>query len=317
MFEELRTRLEGCFYTVFTPFSENDDIDYEGLERYLTTLYTQGARRFYAMAYNSRYSQLKHKEIMELNEFCIRFLKKLDPQNIVIVGDPIHCSTSESVEFARHAKEVGADLISLIIREKYFTDDQILEHFAHVGNSTNMPILVHEMPFLSGYNGTQMHWPKSLMMSLPQIPQIIALKEDAKDFEITKTALELEPQIRIIIAGTKRSFLQYKDYGARCYLNGISIINAQIGERFWRAYKETDEDTLRFIVEKLESPFFDLCVAKYGWHRSNKALIQAAGLMHRRERMPLKHLSDQEFMLVKDVYERISQAWNEHFGELG
>lgn len=315
MFENLKDRLDGCFYTVFTPFSEDESVDYESLEKYLSTLYRQGARRFYAMAYNSRYSQLKHSEIMALNEFCIRFLKKLDPQNIVIVGDPIHCSTRETIEFTQHAKDTGADLVSLIVREKYFTDDQILDHFAHVGSATNMAILVHEMPFLSGYNGNQMHWPKSLMMSLPKIPQIIALKEDAKDFEITKTALELEPRIRVIIAGIKKSFLQYKPYGARAYLNGISIIDARIGETFWKAYEENDEETIQFILRELEAPFFELCAAKYGWHRTNKALIQAAGLMHRRDRMPLKHLSDEEFVLVQDVYAQIRQAWAVRCGD--
>lgn len=315
MFENLKNRLYGCFYTIFTPFSADESIDYASLEKYLSTLYYQGARRFYAMAYNSRYSQLKHSEIMELNKFCIRFLKKLDSQNIVIVGDPIHCSTRETIEFTQHAKDAGADLVSLIVREKFFTDDQILDHFAQVGTATNMPILVHEMPFLSGYSGNQMHWPKTLMMSLTKIPQIIALKEDAKDFEMTKSALELEPQIRVIIAGTKKSFLQYKPYGARAYLNGISIIDARIGETFWKAYEENDEETIQFILRELEAPFFELCAAKYGWHRTNKALIQAAGLMHRRERMPLKHLSDEEFLLVQNVYAQIRQAWAARCGE--
>ena len=315
MFEKLKDQLDGCFYTIFTPFSEDESIDYDSLEKYLSVLYRQGARRFYAMAYNSRYSQLKHTEIMALNEFCIRFLKKLDPQNIVIVGDPIHCSTRETIEFTQHAKDTGADLISLIVREKYFTDDQILDHFAEVGSATNMAILVHEMPFLSGYSGNQMHWPNSLMMSLPKIPQIIALKEDAKNFEITKTALELEPRIRIIIAGIKKSFLQYKPYGARAYLNGISIIDARIGETFWKAYKENDEETIQFILRELEAPFFEICAAKYGWHRTNKALIQAAGMMHRRDRMPLKHLSDEEFVLVQNVCAQIREAWANRCGE--
>lgn len=315
MFEGLKNRLEGCFYTIFTPFYEDESIDYESLEKYLSSLYRQGARLFYAMAYNSRYSQLKHSEILELNEFCIRFLKKLDPQNIVIVGDPIHCSTRETIEFTQHAKATGADLVSLIVREKYFTDVQILDHFAQVGRATNMAILVHEMPFLSGYNGSQIHWPKSLLMSLPKIPQIIALKEDAKDFEITQTALELEPRIRVIIAGMKKSFLQYKPYGARAYLNGISIIDARIGETFWQAYEANDEETIQFILRELEAPFFELCAGKYGWHRTNKALIQAAGFMHRRDRMPLKHLSDEEFVLIQNVYEQIRQAWAARCGE--
>ena len=313
MYEHLKQGLEGCVYTVFTPFDEQENIDYESLERYLNHLYIGGARKFYVMAYNSRYSQLKHSEIMELNEFCIKLLKRLDPENIVVVGDPIHCSTKESTEFAVHAKETGADLISLIVREKYFNDEQILDHFAEVGRNSNMPILVHEMPFLSGYDGTQMHWPHSLFTKLPSIPEIVALKEDAKDFETTCLALELEPRIRVVIAGRKSTLMQYKPFGAKSYLNGISMLDARIGEAFWQAWKNDDQKTIDFILNQLEAPFFDQCASKYGWHRTNKALLQAAGFMHRRDRMPLKHLNDTEYQEVVTVHNQVDKAIQDFF----
>ena len=313
MYEHLKQGLEGCVYTVFTPFDAEENIDYESLERYLTHLHAGGARKFYVMAYNSRYSQLKHSEIMALNEFCIHFLKRLDSNNLVVVGDPIHCSTAESTEFARHAKDTGADLISLIVREKYFNDEQILEHFAMVGRDSGMPILVHEMPFLSGYDGTQMHWPHSLFKKLPTIPEIVALKEDAKDFETTCLALELEPRIRVVIAGRKATLMQYKPYGAMSYLNGISMLDARIGETFWKAWKEDDTKTIEFILNELEAPFFDNCAAKYGWHRTNKALLQAAGFMHRRDRMPLKHLGDEEYQEVFTIHQQVDQTIREYF----
>jgi 4-hydroxy-tetrahydrodipicolinate synthase len=179
MFDDVKERLQGCVYTIFTPFDAQENIDYAALDRYLEHIYRTGGRKFYAMAYNSRYSQLTHPEIMELNAFCIRKVKALDRKNVVIVGDPIHCSTKETIEFTRHAKDAGADLISLLVREKHFSDDQIIDHYAEVGRATHMGILVHEMPFLSGFNGTQMQWPKSLFLALPKVPEIVALKEDA------------------------------------------------------------------------------------------------------------------------------------------
>lgn len=311
MFEKLKKRLEGCIYTVFTPFDEKEEIDYATLEKYVAHLSRQGARKFYVMAYNSRYSQLKHEEIRELNEFCIRTVKKLDPANLIIVGDPIHCSTRESIEFTLHARDAGADMVSLIVREKYFTDDQIIDHFAEIGRTTKMPILVHEMPFLSGYDGKQMQWPQSLFEALPSVPEIVALKEDAKDFDTTCDALKLEPRIRVVIAGRKSTFVKFKSHGARSYLNGISILDARIGEAFWRAYEEGDEKTISFVLDKLEAPFFDRCASKYGWHRTNKALLQAAGLMHRRDRMPLKALSDKEFEKIQEVYSEIANNLKE------
>ena len=308
MYSNLRDRLTGCFYTIFTPFLENEDIDYENLEKYLTILYKQGARKFYAMAYNSRYSQLNDNEIYKLNEFCIKTVKHLHNDNIVIVGDPIHGSTKNSTEFAIHAKETGADLISLIVREKYFDDEQVIEHFSQIGKASDVPILVHEMPFLSGYDGKQIHWPHTLLKSLIKVPQIIALKEDAKDYDMAKAALSLEPDIRIIIAGTKNKLMQYQKLGVKAYLNGISIIDASIGENFWKAFQDNDEQTINFILDELEAPFFNNCASKYGWHRTNKALLQASGYMHRRDRMPLKHMSDEEFIEVQNIHEKIKKS---------
>lgn len=315
MYDEIRQRLEGCVYTVFTPFGDDENIDYESLEKYLNHLYRGGARKFYVMAYNSRYSQLKHEEIMELNAFVINVLKDLDSGNLVIVGDPIHCSTRETIEFTHHAKEVGGDLISLIFREKYFTDDQVLEHFSEVGNACRMPILVHEMPFLSGMDGKQMNWPESLLGKLGSIPEIVALKEDAHDYETTCKALALEPRIRVVVAGRKSALIAYKKHGVKAYLNGISMVDARIGEAFWNAWKNDDMQTINFIIEQIEAPFFDTCVAKYGWHRTNKAMLEAAGLMPRRDRMPLKHLRDDEYQEVCAIYRnQLCDKLTEFFG---
>ncbi len=305
MFEEAKARLEGCVYTIFTPFGADEKIDYDALGGYIRHIYQTGGRVFYAMAYNSRYSQLSNEEILELNAFCIQTVKGLDRDNMIIVGDPIHGSTQQTKEFARHAKDQGADMVSLLVREKYFSHDQIISHYDEVGRDSQMAILVHEMPFLSGADGTQMHWPHSLFRALPKVPQIVALKEDAKDFETTCVALELEPRIRVVIAGRKSVFMNYRPHGAKAYLNGVSMVHAQIGAKFWKAFVENDQDTIDLILERIEAPFFDGVVAKYGWHRCNKALLEAAGFMSRRDRMPLQHLNDAQFEDIRAVYEEM------------
>ena len=162
-----------------------------------------------------------------------------------------------------------------------------------------------------------MHWPTSLLKSLPDIPQIMALKEDAKDAEIAKVAFSLEPRIRVVLAGGgKKRFREFYTQGAKCWLNGISIIDAQIAEVFWQALLHDNKQTQDFIINELESPFFDTVVKKFGWHRTNKALLEAAGLMDRRDRMPLKHLSDEEFEEVVEVYQAISEKWQRFKGAM-
>ncbi|AQL29792.1 MULTISPECIES: dihydrodipicolinate synthase family protein [unclassified Prochlorococcus] len=313
LLSDLKESLDGPIFTIFTPYKEDFSIDYFSIEKYINFLFEGGAKVFYVMAYNSRYSQLSNKEIIDLNNFCIKCVKKLDKKNIIIVADPIHCSTQESIKFSLSAKENGGDAISLIMREKYFSDDQVLEHFYLIGEHTNFPIIIHEMPFLSGYDGKQINWPKSLILRLEELNNILAIKEDAKNIEISKLVLSCEPNIRTIFAGTKKTFLPLKKYGLKSYLNGISIINPRIGIKFWEFWKDNDFSGMNWIIENLENPFFEGPVSKFGWHRCNKAILQASGHMHRRDRMPMPTLKREEFKEIELIYETIKNNIDDLF----
>ena len=129
----------------------------------------------------------------------------------------MHCSTQESIKFALSALEFGGDAISLIMREKYFSDDQVLEHFSLIGEKSKLPIVIHEMPFLSGFDGKQINWPDSLILRL-RVEKYL-YKRRCKKFRCIKIVLSLEPKIRTIFAGTKLS--SFKKYGLKSYLNGI------------------------------------------------------------------------------------------------
>ena len=97
-----------------------------------------------------------------------------------------------------------------------------------------MPLLVHEMPFLSGYNSQNFKWPYSLIESLSGIENIVAIKEDAKEVDYGKQIIDLlEPEIRVIFAGRKSYFRDLFEHGLKAYLNGISMIDPSIGFYFW------------------------------------------------------------------------------------
>ena len=120
-FQAIQNKIKGPVFSILTPFDPvTEEIDYSSLENYIQKIYSSGGKVFYVMAYNSRYSQLTFEEIKELNCFVCRKVKELDSNNIVIVADPPHCSTKISIEFSQHAEKIGADMISLIVRERFY-----------------------------------------------------------------------------------------------------------------------------------------------------------------------------------------------------
>lgn len=299
--QSIKEKIKGPVFSIITPFARDESIDYDTLEKYINFLYQGGARIFYVMAYNSRFSELTFDEIKALNKFVVEKAKALDSENIVIVADPIHCSTQVSIEFARHAEEVGADIISLIFREKFYFEDQVYKHYEMVAKSIGIGILIHEMPFISGLGGHTMDWPVSLLDRLADIENIIAIKEDAKNDELTLQIVnKLKNRIAIITSGGgKRQWLAYVEHGCQAWLNGIGVFEPRLATNFYQFYLSGNKDRYMNIINKIEVPFFDTIVKKFGWHLSIKSAMEAYGVMSRYERMPMVPLPDDKHNEVK------------------
>ena len=296
-FDKLKKNLHGPVQTIFVPFSRKLNIDYSALRKHISILCSfEFVKCLYLMPYNGRYSQLSENEIMELNRFCIGEVKK--KKKLIIVSDPIHASTESKLKFCLDAKKNGADIFSSICREKYFSDKQIFLHYKKI-SSSNMPILAHMMPFLSGYDGSNMNWKFNTLKKLSTIKNIIAIKEDTKSFVYGANILKkFKKRFSIIFAGRKKLILDLRKSGLTSYLNGTSIIDPEIDNIFWKFFKINPTLAKKFVKE-IDDPFWDILSPKYGWHRLNKACLEINGIMKRFERLPMISLDKREFNDVK------------------
>lgn len=301
--DNIKNALDGPVFTVFTAFKSSGEINYEQIENYLIYLNKSNVKNFYVMPYNSRYSQLRESEIFILNKFVIDTLKSLDKKNFVIVSDCIHGPTTLSADYGYEAFNNGADMFASIVREKYFSDEQILKHYSYLSDNLKMPLLVHEMPFLSGYDASIFKWPMTLLKELKNIENVLAIKEDAKNVSYGREVIKvLEPEVKVVFAGKKRYITELYPFGLTSYLNGTSIVNPQIAILFWESLRNNNESQVNFILDKIEDPFWNNLVSNFGWHRSNKALLEAAGLMDRYDRLPMIHLDDNDFQTVREFF---------------
>jgi len=306
--EALKSQINGPVFSVITPFRESDDeVDYPVLERYLHKIYDAGGRIFYVMGYNSRFSELSWDEIKTLNTFVTRTVKGIDSNAIVIVADPLHCSTAVSLEFAKHAELVGADMISLIFREKHYSNEQVYKHYSMIAEQINIGILIHEMPFISGHGGHTMNWPVELLDMLADIQNVIAIKEDAKDDKYSHDVIStIKDRVAIIISGGgKRQWLDFADLGCQAWLNGIGVFEPRLAVAFYNARQAGNHKLCDEIIEKIEVPFFDKVVSKYGWHLGIKAAMEVRGVMQRHERMPMLALTDKEYQDVVSTIDKL------------
>jgi 4-hydroxy-tetrahydrodipicolinate synthase len=304
----LRCLIKGPVFSVITPFKkDNETLDFKSLENYLENVYSAGGRIFYVMGYNSRFSQLSFEEIKILSTFVTRTVKSFENDTIVIVADPLHCSTSVSIDFCRHAENIGADIISLIFREKFYSNKQVFNHYKACAESTSIGLLVHEMPFISGHGGSTLNWPIELLDCLADIPNIIAIKEDAKNDKYSHDVIQtISDRLSIIISGGgKRQWLQFSKFGCQSWLNGIGVFEPALSIKFYDAYLNGNKGYIKKIIDEIEIPFFEKCINKFGWHLTIKSALEARGQMTRNERMPMLSLNDEEHLYVVNILDSL------------
>jgi 4-hydroxy-tetrahydrodipicolinate synthase len=259
------------------------------------------------MGYNSRFSELSWDEIKKLNKFVTKTIKNLNSNNFIIVADPLHCPSTVSLEFTQEAEDYGADMISLIFREKFYSNEQVLAHFKYITDNSSTPILIHEMPFISGLGGHTVNWPVELLNQLADFDNIQAIKEDAKEDEYSKEVIsKIRDRLSIVISGGgKRQWMQFAEEGCQNWLNGIGVFEPKLAVNFWKAWENKDRQFCDNLVNDVEVPFFTNLVKKYGWHLSIKAALEIAGHFPRTERLPMLPINDDQFASFKSGFEKI------------
>lgn len=297
----------GPVYSIVTPFQKDLSIDFGKLEEYINYSYDAGAEQFYVMGYNSRFSELSWDEIKNLNKFVTETIKNLNSNNFIIVADPLHCPSTVSLEFTQEAEDYGADMISLIFREKFYSNEQVLAHFKYITDNSNMPILIHEMPFISGLGGHTVNWPVELLNQLADFNNIQAIKEDAKEDEYSKEVIStIRDRLSIVISGGgKRQWMQFAEDGCQNWLNGIGVFEPKLAVNFWKAWENKDRKFCDNLVKDVEVPFFTNLVKKYGWHLSIKAALEIVGHFPRTERLPMLPINEEQFASFKSEFEKI------------
>ena len=302
---EIKKKIIGPIFSIITPFTAKEKIDYQCLKKYIKYMYIRGARCFFVMAYNSRLTLLDEKEIIELNLFVIRIVKDLNQNNIVICAEPYHTSTKKSIEYIKIFSKHGADIVSVLFGEKFYSNDQVYSHFKKISDNSKTFLLLHQQPLENGISSKPpiVNYNLKLLKKISKLKNFIAMKEDAKDKELTKKiCLQLRKDIVIITSGGgKRQWLEASKYGCQSWLSGISNLDPLIAIDFYKLYKLSKKEDYMRIIKKIEDIFFKIKDV-YGWHLTIKGMLELHKIYKRYERLPLKPAGTNELKNINKVY---------------
>lgn len=164
---------KGIYPAVLTPFKENGEIDFEMFAKNTEAQISAGVHGIIIAGTLGDAAVLDNDEKFEL----LSYAKKVVAGRIPLILNIAENTTKNAVDFAKKAKELGADGLMLLPPMRYKADDrEVVEYFKAVAKATDLPILIYNNPV-----DYATYVSLSMFDELKDYPSIQAVKESTRD----------------------------------------------------------------------------------------------------------------------------------------
>ncbi len=179
--------LQGSIVAIVTPFNNNGSIDYESLGNLLQFHLDNNTHGILVCGTTGETATLSNDEYREVIEFTVSNINGRLP---VIAGTGTN-STATTIENCTIAGNAGVD--GFLIVGPYYnkpTANGFYAHYSQVAQSTNLPIIIYNVPGRTGQN-----IPTDIILRLAnEFENIVAVKEASGDITQIMDILNRRPE---------------------------------------------------------------------------------------------------------------------------
>lgn len=285
--DELRGLLTGPVMSLHMPFCADGTIDFAGLRGLVERGIAAGSTVMLLTYGDSLYSLLTDSEVAEVTKVVA---KQTAGRAAVVAADRIWW-TGKTVEFARYARDVGADLLMVLPPDwaQSCTAGTLVDHYAAV--AAEIPVMVVTNVFSrSPSMGLEV-----LSRLRDGVPGVVAIKDDMVGAFARKMALLLHGEWSIISGGQKQNHFDLVHYGCDGYLSTFIAFAPQVTQAYWQAVQSKDWGAAAGIIRDFDMPYFNLILEMPGgFDAALHGTYELYGLCKRWRRPPYYSLSDEE-----------------------
>lgn len=215
---------------MITPMDEERKVDYKALEKLVEHLIATGTESILIAGTTGESPTLTHDEEVEI----FNFVKKVaNGRAKLILGAGSNC-TETAVMATQNAKKCGADAILSVV--PYYNKPSqkgLIEHFSTIAKSTDLPILLYNIP---GRTGITMN-PETIATLAKMHKNIFAVKQSLANMDVITETRRLCPDDFVIYSGDDSLTLPMVSVGAHGVISVASHIIGKEMHKMLDLYK--------------------------------------------------------------------------------
>lgn len=281
-----------------TPFNSKREIDYDKAEALAKHLITNGTDAILVAGTTGEGPTLTHEEEFEL----LSTVKRAVANKAKVIMNAGSNSTDTAVMSAKWAQKEEVDAILSVV--PYYNKPSqkgMFEHFSAIAESTNLPIIIYNIPSRTGVNIL----PETVAELAEKHQNIVAIKQSFGDMDkITEMKLCC-PEDFTIYSGDDSLTLPMMSLGARGVVSVASHVFGSQIKSMIRNYKNGEFLPAVNMHKKLYPAFRKLFMAPNPV--PVKAVLAHKGIIEDYVRKPLVELNDTEKQDLFAVIDKIQE----------
>lgn len=237
---------DGIITPIVTPFyrDEKQEINYDATKKLVDYVIDNGVSGIFVLGSNGEFHVIRQQEKIE---FAKRVVEMVDHRVPVFAG-PGACSTQETIETAKAMEAAGVDALSVI--SPYFvqpTDEELYEHFKAVAESVKIPIILYNIPRLTGVNINS-----TVFERLTALDNVAGIKDSSRNIENLQSYIDVAKKKGLaVLVGSDGIIAQGYRMGATGAIAGMSNVIPKLMTDMFKALVEKRDEEADKLQEEV------------------------------------------------------------------
>ena len=283
--------ISGIWTAIATPFTLDGSIDWHSYEKMIQFQVESGIKGLVIAGTTGESSTLGIQEKLSLIKKTFALVKDHNVRLMVGSGGS---NTEQSIEFSGLALQAGADSL-LVVTPPYNKPNVsgLYKHFEAIAKAHKSPICLYHVP-----GRTAQKLSISDFKFICEIPEIVAIKEASADINLFSSVVQ-ECSKQVVLSGDDPTFLPSLAVGGK---GSISVLSNIFPKELLTLQKSFEDGRYEEAL-KIHNNLFAMMNTLFC--ETNpcpvKASLSLLGLCENTLRLPLAPVSEENFVLIRDV----------------
>lgn len=281
-----------------TPFDKNREIDYNKVEDLTKYLINNGSDTLLVAGTTGEGPTLTHEEEIEV----LSTVKRANANKAKVIMNAGSNCTMTAIRTAKLAQKEDVDAILSVV--PYYNKPSqkgMIEHFSAIAKSTDLPIIIYNIPSRTGVNML----PETVAKLAKEFDNIVGIKQSFADMDAITEMKLICPDDFSVYSGDDSLTLPMLSLGARGVVSVASHIFGSELKSMIRNYKTGEFLAALNMHKKLYPAFKKLFMAP------NPVPVKAAlahkGIIEEYVRRPLVELSDEDKTSLFNILDSVKE----------